>query len=243
MCNSVIYDNGTNVGIGTNNPLVKLHVSSTAATTSMGISSNARTWFIFHSYSTNTGYAIGTEIVGVDTILQINYDRPAGTAFKSILMAKNNGFVGLGINPTHHLHLSSDDAAKTTTSTWIVTSDERAKTNITPYNKGLEEILSLEPITYQFTSEAAEQLSINQTEQQKRHVGFSVQNVQAVFPEAVVESEPYLGLNIHPILVAYSNAIKELNEENQRLKEAYNSLQQQMTQLQQKINQIENRIK
>lgn len=62
-----------------------------------------------------------------------------------------------------------------------------------------------------------------------QNVGFSAQDVQKVFPEAVATDEDgYLNLNIHPILVTYVNAIKELNEKNEA--------QQKLIEAQQKIN-------
>ena len=45
---------------------------------------------------------------------------------------------------------------------------------------------------------------------QKQGYDFSAQEVQKIFPKAVkTDSEGYLSLNIHPILVAYVNAFKE----------------------------------
>jgi len=51
------------------------------------------------------------------------------------------------------------------------------------------------------------------------NVGFSAQAIQKVFPEAVgTDPDGYLNFNMHAILVAYVNAIKELKAENETLK-------------------------
>jgi hypothetical protein len=136
----------------------------------------------------------------------------------TVIYNANNGNVGIGISsPTHRLQLSNDDAAKTSTSTWVVTSDERLKDIRGDYHKGLKEIVELHPINYfyknvdgrTFTSEVLA----------KENQGFSAQAVQKIFPEAIVtDSDGYLNLNIHPIIVAQVNAIKELNTELEDLK-------------------------
>ena len=55
--------------------------------------------------------------------------------------------------------------------------------------------------------------------------GFSAQEVQKIFPEAVkTDSEGYLSLNIHPILVAYVNAFKEQQQQIDDLKKQMEEL-------------------
>jgi len=113
-------------------------------------------------------------------------------------------------NQTYVLHLGADRAAKPTSSTWTITSDARLKVIEGSYDKGLQEILQLNPITYHykdvgsriFDKEVKETLSI----------GFTAQEVREVFPECVSEDEDgYLSLNLHAVNVAYANAIKELH--------------------------------
>jgi hypothetical protein len=51
--------------------------------------------------------------------------------FSEKLRIKSDGKVGIGTdNPAHQLELSTDDAAKLTTTTWQTTSDERVKSNV-----------------------------------------------------------------------------------------------------------------
>jgi len=123
--------------------------------------------------------------------------------------------MGLGVaNPDYQLHLSTDLAGKLTTSTWTITSDMRLKTIDGNYTKGLKDIMKLNTIMYHYAKGNARNLATD-----AQGYGFSAQEVQQVFPEAVtVEKDGYLSLNIHPILVAYVNAFKEQQQQIDELK-------------------------
>lgn len=55
--------------------------------------------------------------------------------------------------------------------------------------------------------------------------GFSAQDVQKIFPEAVnTDKDGYLSLNIHPILVAYVNAFKDQQQQIDELKNEIETL-------------------
>jgi len=147
----------------------------------------------------------------------------ASDATASLILRPNgnveipNGNVGIGIAPAGQLELSLDQGRKPATGTWTTVSDERLKNIEGAYTKGLNEILQLQPITYHYKNVgerkfADEVLNI-------QNVGFSAQEVKKIFPEAVgTDEDGYLNFNMHAILVAYVNAIKELKEENDALK-------------------------
>jgi len=107
------------------------------------------------------------------------------------------------------LYITGSVGQKASGTTWSNPSDPRLKKNITKYARGLSEILQLEPISYTL----------------KQHdidtCGFDAEQVRAVFPECVsttkMKLEPddeeeteVLTLDIHPILIALINAVKEL---------------------------------
>jgi trimeric autotransporter adhesin len=103
------------------------------------------------------------------------------------------------------LELSLNSAGKPGSNAWTITSDERLKTIHGPYSKGLNEILKLKPITYNYSNGNALKLPSDE-----QFYGFSAQEVQKVFPEAVkTGKDGYLNFDIHPILVSYINAFKE----------------------------------
>jgi Chaperone of endosialidase len=61
---------------------------------------------------------------------------------------------------------------------WAAISDERIKQDITPYERGLADVLLLEPKAYNYTEESGYDTSV-------RHVGLISQEVQPVVPEMV----------------------------------------------------------
>ncbi len=118
-----------------------------------------------------------------------------------------NGNTGIGVSaPTYQLQLSQNSAAKPGTNTWTIVSDIRLKDVKGIYLKGLNEICKLNPIVYRYKKDNP--LGIKDTD--KDFMGFSAQDVQLIFPEAVSENGGYLNFDIHPILIAQVNAIKEL---------------------------------
>jgi len=103
-----------------------------------------------------------------------------------------NGNVGIGkTNPAYQLELSTDSAAKPSTNTWTVTSDERLKTDIqlADLNRCLEIVKSL-PLKYFrwrddiYSSKAAKDRGM---------LGWIATDVEQVFPKAVDIIPKYTG--------------------------------------------------
>jgi hypothetical protein len=78
-------------------------------------------------------------------------------------------------------------------------SDKRLKENITPITYGLNEILKLNPVSFDWKND----------NNKNKQFGFIAQEVQEIMPEAVIDGE-YLGLEKDAIYTALINAIKEL---------------------------------
>ena len=129
-----------------------------------------------------------------------------------------NGRTAFGnVTPLGQLELSLNEGRKPGTSTWTIVSDQRLKTVNGSYTKGLNEIILLRPIRYNYknTNTRVFEKEVLKTE----YSGFLAQEVQSIFPEAVVvDDDGYLNFNMHSILVASINAIKELKTENDTLK-------------------------
>ena len=94
-----------------------------------------------------------------------------------------NGQVGLGLSPTYQLHLSSDSAAKPSTSTWTVSSDERLKENI--QNADLDmcynNIKNLRLVKYTWKDDI---YSVDQVADRSK-LGWIAQEVEQIYPKAV----------------------------------------------------------
>ena len=195
-----------------------------------------------------TGALTLTGTNGIMSILDgsiINTTR--GTMFMNFPTARNlninNG--QFTFSTAGALTLSTDNATKASTNTWATTSDERLKNIHGAYTKGLNEILQLKPITYHYKNvgERTFTKEVLNTEA----VGFSAQEVQKIFPEAVGTSEDgYLNFNIHSILVASINAIQELNMKIEQQQAEINQLKLQVKEiktLKAEMNEIKKQMK
>ncbi|MES2812024.1 MAG: tail fiber domain-containing protein [Bacteroidota bacterium] len=237
----VVLKNG-NTGIGNSAPaLARLQVQgAVGATVAMfGASANSKgvsvvaDWpgIYFNSYynggtraMSNTGF---TSIVNTNQstgglIFQTTdvVNPAAGSIVASIptrMTITGSGNVGIGTPaPGGQFELSLDQGRKPGTSTWTIPSDERLKTIHGTYSKGLEEILKLQPITYNYVNSGKR--TFEEKTLKKEFSGFSAQAVQKVFPEAVgVDDDGFLNFNMHPIFVASVNALKELDLKNKEL--------------------------
>lgn len=124
---------------------------------------------------------------------------------------------------TYQLKLSLDSASKPSTSTWTVASDSRVKTNISPYTKGLETILAINPITYDYNGKAGfDPTAIG-------NIGIIAQDVLNVIPESIntfyaklneedSEKTELYSFDSHALTFILINAIKQLNAEIELLK-------------------------
>jgi hypothetical protein len=148
---------------------------------------------------------------------------------KTAIFAKqSNSYVGIGTtNPTYPLHVNGDAAKSSGTTAWVISSDRRLKNIHGNYEKGLSEIVALQPIKFSYKKDNPRQLPSD-----SELVGFVAQDVQKVFPEAVnEEADGYLDFNIHSINVAMVNAIKELKLQNGELAKEVSDLKSRLEDL------------
>ncbi len=114
-------------------------------------------------------------------------------------------------SPPGDLSITGNNATKATGASWINPSDPRLKNDIAPYAAGLAEICRLDPITYRLKAHP-----------ELLCYGFDASAVREVLPECVSttkmkldpadeeETEDVLTFDMHPILVALVNTVKEL---------------------------------
>ncbi len=135
-------------------------------------------------------------------------------ATDAFVLKQNSGNVGIGTaSPGYKLEVNGT-AGKPGGGSWFVSSDARLKDISGEYDRGLDQIVSLNPVTFYYKEDNPRGLPTD-----KEYVGFVAQEVQNVFPEAVSEGpDGYLDFNIHPVNVAVVNAIKELKAENEALR-------------------------
>jgi hypothetical protein len=157
----------------------------------------------------NTGRGIGTGVN--NTIIGANVTGLTTALAGNIILANGAGNIkaqndGTNWTLTGNIKIGSYGAGTLTTDAAgniTASSDERLKDINGNYNKGLTELLNINPIVYHWNK-----LSGNDTIQ--TYAGFSAQNIKESIPEAVgTDPRGYLTLSDRPILAATVNAIKE----------------------------------
>ena len=223
---------GGNVGIGTTSPSGKLVVDGGSSDyTPIWAKSSLLAGSKYYS-SLIAGYALTANQSAqfgyvYDTTTPTNsyaHITPFGSAEGSKFIVRADGNVGIGTtSPSYQLQLSTDSAAKPTSALWTIASDERIKENINSYTKGLNELLKINPITYDYNG-------LGGFKKGKGGVGIIAQEIAEILPDSVSsikgklnetdeEEIDILNFNGHELTYILINAVKELKAEIDLLKQ------------------------
>jgi hypothetical protein len=234
-------DPDVHVGIGTSIPGTKLHVITNgphigilgeATTTGTGIFAKADQSGGFALYTDGSSFFAGDttpfntpSLYNGVVIGSINPTAPDSVAylfafdygrFQSHTLALNHpgGRVGIGTTTPDQTLTVNGDASKLGGGSWQSYSDERLKDLKADFSTGLEAVMQLQPIRYEYKQNNSAGIK-----SEGEHIGFSAQAVQKVVPEAVVQDDKgYLLVNNDPILWTMLNAIKEQQKEIEQLR-------------------------
>jgi hypothetical protein len=177
----------------------------------------------------------------------------AGNFGQAFVRFTDSQRVGIGTtSPGQTLELGSGNAAKPGGGAWLASSDKRLKKNINQFELGLDEVLRINPVSYEYNGKGNTQKSVGQI-----FVGVIAQEFQKVDPSSVkpvhmIQTEEYLEedqignkivverivdegdyLTVDPSNITYMlvNAIKEqqkmisdLVQKNEELSQRINSL-------------------
>ena len=245
--NSIYLENNGNIGLKTANPSQALQVESGNVYVKSG------------NLGVNTVPTVALHVIG-NAIIEGNPVIRGTTTFRgdenhfltgnatwfntSFMPLLNidpvNARVGIGTNAAgHQLELSLDDAAKPNGGMWTAASDRRLKTNIKDFNIGLDAILKIRPVTYNYNGKL-------DMPTEKEFVGVIAQEMKKVAPftvtklkkEAPAGEEDYLAVDGTPITYMMINAIQEQHaiiaaqqDEIDQLKSELNNLAELKTQL------------
>ena len=201
---------GGNVGIGTTSPSAKLNVSGDIHIGDYGTSATR----VFETRTSTNLFSITTYPTNADgTLITYSWANGGqgplrfGNASSVVLALTASGNVLVPTLGTGLVY--SNNGTLTSTNP----SDSRLKDNIVSLNYGLNEILKLRPVSYNWKND-----EINQGKQ----FGFIAQEVQEVMPELVKEFETEdgerLGLDKEGIYAALVNAIQEQQKQIEELK-------------------------
>jgi hypothetical protein len=183
------------VGIGPTSPVTNLEISSATVSPGMAFSQNfkntsaQRGGFNWYNYLISTVATIVAQAQGdsVGTSLQF-FIRPVGGSLLQAMELRESGRLGIGTaSPTEQLHVVGNGRFTAVTAGTFsnnlnitsdgtlttATSDEKFKYNIRPLNYGLETLLQLKPVNFQWI------------EGEEEDLGFVAQDVAEIIPEAV----------------------------------------------------------
>ena len=150
-----------------------------------------------------TGIVIGTE-PSPDVGYIFAYDYGAGLP-KTLVINHTGGLVGIGTTTPDTQLTVFGNVDKPGGGSWGVFSDERLKNLKGRFTPGLNAVMRLQPLRYEYKPNNA--LGIKS---EGEFIGFSAQQVQRIIPEAVsADDKGYLLVNNDPILWTMLNAIKE----------------------------------
>lgn len=210
------------VGVGTASPTTRLDVRSvdtaTAAAANVTTSDASRFLTIYSGRSDNNGAAI---IWDSNQSLRFgNGDIAAAVSFTEWARFTNAGRLGIGTTAPDSPLTVNGNASKPGGGSWNSFSDIRLKNIRGKFNTGLNALMQLQPLRYEYRSNNALGLASD-----GEHIGFAAQDVQKVIPQAVTKSESgYLMVNNDPIIMTMLNAIKEQQQEIVELKKQIRQL-------------------
>ena len=119
------------------------------------------------------------------------------------------GKLGLGTtNPGHLLELAVDDAVKPNGGSWSAPSDRRLKTNIRNFNEGLDQILQIRPVKYNYNGKLGYPTDTE-------FIGVIAQEMKEIAPYTIKdlnhnrEGENYLAFDPSALTYLLVNAVQE----------------------------------
>jgi hypothetical protein len=203
--NLTIQPYGGNVLIGTTTDIgAKLQVSGTG-TFSGNVQINTNTTGLVLNRGAVTNYTgvgyltagVGQWFVGMrENLSSNNYIIYNENGTDAVTISKSNSTVTFSSLGTGTVYSNGGTLTNTNPS------DLNLKTNVAPINYGLDEILKLNPVTFDWK---------NDTINQGKQYGFIAQEVQKIMPDLVKQGE-YLGLDKEAIFTTLVKAIQELND-------------------------------
>lgn len=242
-----------NVGVGVTATSAKLDVAGAGTTTTSlqlrgGNSSNATTYNQIalgwdgsdtyrHAIKTrhNGGADIGNSIDfytwnhGTDAIGAV------GTTHVMTLDSDFGGVVGINTTiPTWNLEVNGS-AGKPGGGVWGTSSDARLKQNVQAYSRGLEDLLQLRPITYQYNE-------LSGYDTTPVYPGVIAQELQEVAPEMVgifkKDGQEYYNVDGSGFTYMLINSVKELDQKNEQLETENEQLEKRLAAIEKKIERL-----
>lgn len=158
---------GGNIGIFTEDPFTTLHVANGG-----------------DASLTGNGYIITGDVDGANMVIDNNEIIARDNGASSQLYINGNGgnvAIGQTSSPSWQLTVNGS-AAKPGGGSWTATSDVRLKSNIQPFTPGLNEVMKVKPVTYNYIEQTGHDTTVD-------YVGVIAQDLQKISPFMVSENE------------------------------------------------------
>lgn len=197
--NAMIVRKDGHIGIGTNTPHVRLQISN-------GVDADL---------GDEAGYVVIGSVAGPNIVMDNNEILARDNATASdIYLQKTGGkvFIGSATSPNFLLSVNGT-AGKNGGGNWSTYSDMRLKQNIHSYSEGLDALLKINPVWFQYNS-------ISGYDTKPEYVGVLAQELKEIAPYMVTPSEKkledgspgYLTVDNSAMTYMLINAVKELNQ-------------------------------
>ncbi len=196
--NNDIYFNKGKVGIGIDNPDVKLDCNGTVRSNSVA------PIFEFFESDENKKWFIVAD--GGEIDIRENSTSGSNERFK----IESGGNVGIGnVNPTEKLHVNGNIRANAT----VYTSDIRYKKNINSIQNALKKVTNLRGVLFNWKTEKYQK----QNFKTKRDLGLIAQEVEKEFPQLVhTDKKGYKSIAYSKLTAVLVQAVKELKQQQDK---------------------------
>jgi len=136
------------------------------------------------TFSTTHGFAIT-----FSNFFPTNSLNTAVSQTNNLIINKNNGYIGLGINPSYQLELSTDSASKASSSTWTISSDFRLKENIEDADLDLcyNNFKQINLVKYKWKNNIYSDEQINDRSQ----LGWIAQHIEQIYPKSIITKNKF----------------------------------------------------
>jgi hypothetical protein len=173
VSNSVIYESGGKIGIGTTSPAQKLEVS-TGGNTFVKVISGASNYAGIEFSGSGEDWRLERDLNGL-----IKFTDMGMIGAYPLLIEAGTGNVGIMLNahPTNILQIKQSSATDPIADAWTTYSSRRWKKNIKPLENALEKVQRLRGVSYDWKAD------------DKHDIGLIAEEVGEVIPEVVAYEE------------------------------------------------------
>jgi len=177
--------------------------------------------------TTSSGNTTGTAILGEDK-------NKMDPTYEGLTSNRYAGFF------TGDLKVIDGRAIKTGNTSWTSASDKRLKKNVHPYEQGLDKIMKIEPVNFQYNEKSG-----HNTENE--YVGVIAQGLLDIAPYMVSTyqkgDKEYYNVNNSAMTYMLINAVQQQHKTNKTLKEKLQSQQKQINQLREAVHALQDEEK